>query len=286
MKALNEKMKADGLQTGATKNLRVTVADTSGTGTSIYNINLVKGSVAITAQVERAHNVTAAQAAAFQNGTKTISQVQTENLADSVPDAFTFVDQTNSALSTLTESAAIVVAGINTASAISIAGGEYQINGGAWVSVAGTVNSGDSIKVRHTTSASNSTSVNSTLTIGGVSDVFTTTTLAVAVDSTPPNNPTLTTTPTHTNGNSVSVEVNGEVGAKVFVGGVDTGSVIAGNGKVTINLDTSGAQGAKNFAITLRDAANNISGALNLSVTKDTVAPTLSSSSFPTLTTK
>ncbi|MCK9272601.1 Ig-like domain-containing protein [Candidatus Gracilibacteria bacterium] len=98
---------------------------------------------------------------------------------DTTPDAFTFSDQTNVALSTLTESAAITVSGINAASAISIsAGGEYSINGGAWTAVAGTVTNGQTVKVRNTSSASNSTAVNTTLTIGGVSDIFTITTLA------------------------------------------------------------------------------------------------------------
>lgn len=39
---LNNQMKADGLQPGAVKNLRVSVSDTSATGISIYDINLVK----------------------------------------------------------------------------------------------------------------------------------------------------------------------------------------------------------------------------------------------------
>jgi Protein of unknown function (DUF1566) len=93
------------------------------------------------------------------------------------PDAFSFVDQTSVALSTLTESAAITVAGINAAASISVTGGEYQINGGAWAS-SGTVTNGQSVKVRHTSSVSNSTATNTVLTIGGVSDTFTTTTVA------------------------------------------------------------------------------------------------------------
>lgn len=98
--------------------------------------------------------------------------------ADTTPDAFTFTDQTNVALSTLTESNAITVSGITAAAAISVTGGEYQINGGSWVTSSGTVSNGDSVKVRHTSSASNSTATNTTLTIGGVSDTFTTTTLS------------------------------------------------------------------------------------------------------------
>lgn len=94
------------------------------------------------------------------------------------PDAFTFVDQTDVALSTVIESATITVSGINAAVAISVTGGEYRINGGAWTSSAGTVTNGQTVKLRHTSSASNNTVTNTVLTIGGVSDTFTTTTVA------------------------------------------------------------------------------------------------------------
>jgi hypothetical protein len=109
----------------------------------------------------------------------------TTRAADTTPNAFAFTDQSGVAQSTLCTSDTITVAGIEAAAAISISGGagEYQINGGAWVTGAGSVNNGDTVKVRHTSSASLSSSVNSTLTIGGVSDTFTTTT--VGADSTP-----------------------------------------------------------------------------------------------------
>jgi hypothetical protein len=99
---------------------------------------------------------------------------------DLTPDAFSFTDQTDVALSASIESAAITVAGINSASAISITGGEYSIEGGAYTSAAGTVSDGQSITVRHTSSAGFATATDTTLAIGGVSDVFTTTTVNIA----------------------------------------------------------------------------------------------------------
>jgi len=39
---LNNRMMAEELQTGAVKNLSVSVNDTSGTGISLYDINLAK----------------------------------------------------------------------------------------------------------------------------------------------------------------------------------------------------------------------------------------------------
>ena len=104
--------------------------------------------------------------------------------ADTVPDAFTFTDVTNVALSSVRTSNAITVAGINTAAPISVAGGTYSIGCTAsFTAAAGTINNGQTVCVQHTASASFATATNTTLTIGGVSDTFTSTT--VAVDTTP-----------------------------------------------------------------------------------------------------
>lgn len=99
---------------------------------------------------------------------------------DTTPDAFTFTDQTNVPVSTTITSNAITVSGINPSSPISVAGGSYSINGGAFTTAAGTVNNGDTVQVQHTSSASFSTATNTTLTIGGVSDTFTSTTQVAA----------------------------------------------------------------------------------------------------------
>jgi hypothetical protein len=103
--------------------------------------------------------------------------------ADTTPNAFAFTDQTNVPLSSVITSAAITVSGINTAAPISVTGGMYSINGGAFTAAAGTVNNGDTVRAQHTSSASFSTNTDTTVTIGGVSDTFTSTTLAA--DTTP-----------------------------------------------------------------------------------------------------
>lgn len=95
---------------------------------------------------------------------------------DGTPDAFSFTDATSQPLSTIVESNAITVAGINVTVAISVTGGEYQIDSGSWTSSSSTVSVGSSVKVRHTTSSEWETTTNTTLTIGGVSDTFTSTT--------------------------------------------------------------------------------------------------------------
>ncbi len=102
---------------------------------------------------------------------------------DTTPDAFSFTDQTGVGQSTPTTSNAITVSGINSATAISVNNGEYRINNGGFTSTTGTVANGDTVQVRHTSSGSFSTTTDTVLTIGGVSDTFTSTTLAI--DTTP-----------------------------------------------------------------------------------------------------
>ena len=104
-------------------------------------------------------------------------------------------------------------------------------------------------------------------------------TIEFTVDTTPPEAPTLTVTPEYTNQDSVSVEVNWEVWAKVFVNWEDTWNVISESGTVNIDLDTSWLDWVKNFAITLKDALGNESDVLNLTVIKDILAPTVSGGS-------
>lgn len=97
---------------------------------------------------------------------------------DTTPDAFSFTDQTGVALSTAITSNAITISGINAAAAISITGGSYSINGGAFTNSTGTVSNGASVQVKVTSSTAYSTATQATLTIGGVSDTFSVTTLA------------------------------------------------------------------------------------------------------------
>jgi hypothetical protein len=98
---------------------------------------------------------------------------------DTTPDLFSFTPQTGMPLDTLVMSNPITVSGINSPAEISIAGGEYEMNGsGTWTPSTGTVNEGDTVRVRQTSSANNSTSTSTTLSIGGVSGEFSVTTAA------------------------------------------------------------------------------------------------------------
>jgi hypothetical protein len=102
--------------------------------------------------------------------------------------AFTFTAQTGVALSSTATSNTITVSGTGIgAAAISIVGGTYSVNGGGYVSSAGTVNLGDTVTVRLTTSASYGTLSTATLTIGGVSGSFNVTTIPPVVSYTAPS---------------------------------------------------------------------------------------------------
>lgn len=103
---------------------------------------------------------------------------------DTTPDAFSFTDQTDVALSTQITSNTITVTGIDTATAISVTGGEMSINAGAFTSTSTTVNNNDTVQLRQTSSASNSTQTDVTLDIGGVTDIWSVTTLAPIVTGT------------------------------------------------------------------------------------------------------
>lgn len=103
--------------------------------------------------------------------------------SDTTPDAFTFTDVTGATLSTVYTSNTVTISGINAAAPISITGGTYSINGGAFTAVVGTISNGQTVAVRLTSSGSFSTAASATLTIGGVSDTYTVTTQAI--DTTP-----------------------------------------------------------------------------------------------------
>ncbi|WP_051299931.1 autotransporter outer membrane beta-barrel domain-containing protein [Methylobacter luteus] len=104
---------------------------------------------------------------------------------DTTPDPFFFTDQTNVALNTVVTSNTITVSGINASTSISVTGGQYSRNGGAFTSASGSVYNGDTVRVQQTSSSSYSMTTNTALTIGGVKDTFSVTTQTGSADITP-----------------------------------------------------------------------------------------------------
>lgn len=153
---------------------------------------------------------------------------------DTTPNAFSFTDQTDVALSSTITSASITVSGIDAPAAISVTGGTYDINGsGSFTSSPGTVDNGDTVRARHTSSASHETATNTTVTIGGVSDTFTSTTEAAAPgEDTTPNAFTFT--------DQTDVALSSVItSAAITVAGIDAPSTISVSGG-TYDINGSG----------------------------------------------
>ncbi len=106
-------------------------------------------------------------------------------VADTDPDQFVFTDITDATVSTVYESNIVTITGINQPSPITVIGGDYRVNGGAYTSAAGTVSLNDTVQVRLTSAATNSTTSDVDLQIGTVIDRYSVTTEAAASSLTP-----------------------------------------------------------------------------------------------------
>jgi len=104
----------------------------------------------------------------------TVGQVTT----DSVPDAFTFSDVGGQAISSMMTSNTITISGCPDTAVVTISGGVYSKNSGGYTPFAGTAVTGDTFAVAHTSAATFDTRTNTILTVGGVSDTYSSSTVA------------------------------------------------------------------------------------------------------------
>jgi hypothetical protein len=88
------------------------------------------------------------------------------------PDAFGFLPRAYLQPAEVVESNETVVYGINVPVSISVTGGEYSVNGGAWQSTSGTVVNHDLVRVRGTAPGTPNATQNVMLTVGGVAATF------------------------------------------------------------------------------------------------------------------
>ena len=188
---------------------------------------------------------------------------------DTTPESFSFTDQTNVGLSTLTTSNSITITGITTGTAVSVTGDgspEISIEGGAWAT-SGTITNNQSLQVRLTSNASFSTSHTATITVGTANDTWSVTTLAA--DTTPnafsftdqtnvatstlitSNSLTITGINTST---SVSVSGDGSPQIQIAGGAWGTSGTIENNQSLRVRL-TSNSNGS-----TLHTATVNVGG--------------------------
>lgn len=92
-------------------------------------------------------------------------------------DSITFIPVIDAVLSTSYSSNEVTLSGVVGSESISITGGEYSVNSGAFTSSPGTVSDGDTVVVRLTSSSSNITEVVATLTIDSIDYTFSVTTI-------------------------------------------------------------------------------------------------------------
>ena len=183
------------------------------------------------------------------------------NTADSTPNTFSFTDQTGVTINTVLNSNAVTVSGINVATAISISGGEYAINGGAYSSANSTVNNGDTVIVRLSSAATYNTTTDTALTVGGVSDVFSVTTQ---------NDPTDSTPNAFSFADQTGVEINTVLSSNVVtVSGINVATAISiSGGEYAIN---GGAYSSANSTINNGDTVIvRLSSAATYNTTTDT----------------
>src|SRR5262245_8897224 len=102
---------------------------------------------------------------------------------DTEPDAFTIQPATNAVRGAAVTSQSVTIQGINAPATVSITGGEYSVNGGAFTSAAGTVANAQNIVVRLTSASAGGGVAEATLTVGSVNAKFVVTS---STDFTPP----------------------------------------------------------------------------------------------------
>lgn len=85
--------------------------------------------------------------------------------SDSVPDAYSFAPKSGAEFSTDVVSDPVTLTGFNVPTTVTVTGGSYSVNNGAFVSGATSVSSGDNVRVKVQSSANALASVSATLTV-------------------------------------------------------------------------------------------------------------------------
>jgi len=151
---------------------------------------------------------------------------------------FAFTSLTDQLLSTVLSSNVVTISGLASIGDITIDSGEYRINGGAWVSSAGTVVNGDTVQVRQTSSGSESTETIITLTVAGYDAPFSVTTGTTVVEAFEFEDLTGQPISTLTESNLITV-----VGATIPVTISVTGGQYSRNGSVYTSVPGTVRQG-------------------------------------------
>jgi len=176
----------------------------------------------------------------------------------SVPNNYSFMALIGVDPSSTQTSNAITVAGTNISSPISVSGGEYSINGGAFTADAGSVSPGAQVAVRLVASAAYSTKTSAVLDIGGVTQAFDVTTRAIE-----PGQLSFTQSAFTSSGASatavVTVSRSGGTDGALTAQVVDSAGTVLGTATFA-----NGVGGAQSVTLTLTNAAAGGSYTLTL----------------------
>ena len=146
--------------------------------------SITNGQTVVVQLQSSATNATTTSATLNVGGISGTFSVTTAALAGiSTPAPFSYSPQTNVAQTTLIDSVPAAISGINVASPVTIVGGLYSINGGAFTAAAGSITNGQTLTVRVLSSAAFGATTAATVNVGGVAATFSVTT--ARVNSTP-----------------------------------------------------------------------------------------------------
>lgn len=194
-------------------------------------------------------------------------------VADTIPDAFFFDAQSDVAFNEVVESNTIVVSGIDAPAPVSVAGGEYAIDGDDFTAAENTIEPGQSVQLRLVSGGSFGAISTMTLTIGGVSAEFMVTALS---DSTAPKAsvdfplPVSSTTSQTITVRGTAIDEEGGDIASVLVEGV---SATSADGFATWQAEVPVPLGRTTLHVATEDGAGNIdTDAARFQLTSGTVA--------------
>jgi uncharacterized delta-60 repeat protein len=218
-------------------------------------------------------------------GTLVTDEFSSQTAGDITPDAFSFVDQTGVARSTVITSAPVTLTGFTSPASIAVTGGTYSIGcTGTYTSATGTVAPDSQVCVRHTSSASGGTVVSTTLTVGAAADVVArSATFRSTTEGTQDTTPDAFTFPAQTGVPLATVITSGVI----TIGGFDTNttvSVIGGTYSLGCGTQfTSVAQSiAPNTSVCVRQTSASIGGtATSTILTVGGVSGTFTSTTIP-----
>jgi hypothetical protein len=154
----------------------ITMSGTGGSGTYEYSLNNSTWTTTNTFTATRGSSYTYYIRSTFGGSASTSISNSTTVSLDTTPTLGNYTNQTGVALSSTITSGTISVTAINAPASISVSGGSYSINGGAFTTANSSVNLNDTVAVQHTSSGSYGTVTSTTVTIGGVGRTFTSTT--------------------------------------------------------------------------------------------------------------